>query len=490
VRAIVISLLAALAVSAAWPLPVSINGVPWKTWTDAELRALTYPLPPDGAAATPRRGVSLHEILPLMQSASRLEATGARSVSVFEGESLADSLSSWYLADTASGWQLVADGRDVAGVRSLALAGERLEDAKLQVWVSWEGVDLLKQEIARFAAQHGCSIAVLDVPQVESKLVAVIRGGGEMPDVVMVQSDYLPTLTAAKALQPLDTLSLDRVTPKGRDAFRLAGSLWAAPFSCDTQLVFYNKKIVTPPGASAWNLAALEASAERLDARGIVPFSFNAYSAYWFASFQLGFGKDSLIEKDGSIRIDDPASEKALAYLLDLQRRRLLEVLERDAMMSLFTTGRVGYILSGSYSVPEFRGLAMDVGILPHPMPPLLDFKGFAVTRKSRHTLLARRLIEHLCGVGAQQRFCRAVYKIPANRDAWPAIAAEDAAFSVLFESVERGVSVPPDRSYTIYKNTMWKILRLAIAGEMGVREVLAAGQQTIDAQLGVKEVP
>ncbi len=134
-RAIVISLLAALAASAAWPLPVSVNGAPWKTWTDVEMRSLTYPLPPAAAASTPRRGVSLHEILPLMQSMSRLEVSGARGVSVFEGESLADSLAAWYLADTASGWQLVADGREVAGVRSLALSGERLEDTKLQVWV-------------------------------------------------------------------------------------------------------------------------------------------------------------------------------------------------------------------------------------------------------------------------------------------------------------------------------------------------------------------
>ncbi len=121
-------------------------------------------------------------------------------------------------------------------------------------------------------------------------------------------------------------------------------------------------------------------------------------------------------------------------------------------------------------------------------MPPFLDFKGFAVTRKSRHTLLARRLIEHLCGVGVQQRFCRAVFKIPANRDAWPAIVADDAAFAVLFASVDRGVCVPAERSYTIYKNTMWKILRLAFSGQMGVREVLAAGQKTIEAQLASSE--
>lgn len=483
-RAVVISLLTTLSVSAVWPVTVSVNGTPWRTWTDAELRALCYELPSDNARTPALRGVSLHEILPLMQTAHRLEATGSRGASVLEAESLEGRLPSWYLADTASGWQLVADGRAAAGVSSLAINGERLEDERLQVWVSWEGVDLLKSEIARFASLHGLSVSVLEVPHVESKLVAVIRGGGELPDVVMVQSDYLPTLSAAKALQPLDTLPLHGVTPKGTDAFRLDGSLWAAPFSCDTQLVFYNKSIVDEPSAPGWSLAALEASAERLAARGIVPFSFNAYSAYWFAPFQLGFGKASLVEKDGSIRIDDPASHKALAYLLDLQRRKLLAALERDAMMSLFTTGRVAYILSGSYSVPEFRGLGMDVGILPHPLPPLLDFKGFAVTRKSRHALLARRLVEHLCGVGVQQRFCAATCKIPANRDAWASTAAADPAFGVLLESADRGASVPPDRAYTVYKNTMWKILRLAFAGEMGVREVLAAGQKTIDAQL------
>jgi ABC-type glycerol-3-phosphate transport system substrate-binding protein len=482
VRAIRVILLAALAASAAHALPVSVNGTAWKSWSDAELRALAYPLPPSSPGSSPRRGVSLHEILPLLQSADRLEALGTRGVATFDGEAIVDRLAAWYLADTPSGWLLVADGREVAGVRSLAVTGERLEDTKLQVWVSWEGVPQLKEEIARFASLHGVAVSVLDVPQVESKLVAIIRGGGELPDAVMVQSDYLPTLVAAKALQPLDTLPLDRVTPKGRDAFRLAGSLWAAPFTCDTQLVFYNRKIYTPP--TAWSLAALEASAAALATRGAVPFSFNAYSAYWFAGFQLGFGKPSLVEKDGSIRVDDPSSVKALEHLVDLQQRKVLEVLERDAMMSLFTTGKVACILSGSYSVSEFRSLAMDVGILPHPMPPLLDFKGFAVTRKSRHTLLARRLVEHLCGVGVQGRFCRAITKIPANRDAWPAIAAEDTAFAVLFESVERGQSVPPDRAYTIYKNTMWKILRLAFSGEMGVREALAAGQQTIEAQL------
>lgn len=481
-RAICIFLLAALAASAAIALPVSVNATAWKSWSDAELRALAYPLPPSSAGATPRRGVSLHEILPLMQSADRLEALGTRGVSTFDGEGIADRLSCWYLADTAAGWLLVADGREVAGVRSLSVTGERLEDTKLQVWVSWEGVDQLKEEIARFASLHGIAVSVLEVPQVESKLVAIIRGGGELPDAVMVQSDCLPTLTAAKALQPLDTLPLDRVTLKGRDAFRLAGSLWAAPFTCDTQVVLYNRRIYTPP--ASWSLVSFEASAAALAARGVLPFSFNAYSAYWFASFQLGFGKATLVEKDGTIRIDDPASEMALDYLVDLQRRKVLEVLERDAMMSLFTTGRVACILSGSYSVGEFRSLAMDVGILPHPMPPLLDFKGFAVTRKSRHTLLARRLVEHLCGVGVQGRFCRANYKIPANRDAWPAIAAEDPAFAVLFDAVERGQSVPPDRAYAVYKNTMWKILRLAFAGEMGVHEALAAGQRTIDAQL------
>lgn len=143
---------------------------------------------------------------------------------------------------------------------------------------------------------------------------AVIRSGGELPDAVMVQSDYLPSLTAAKALQSLDTLTPDSILEKGKDPFRLDGKLWAVPFSCDVQFMFYNRKLAPTPPRSRMTLDDLEKTASGLAARGIIPFSFNAYSAYWFTSFPMGFRKTALIERDGGIRIDDAATQRALTY--------------------------------------------------------------------------------------------------------------------------------------------------------------------------------
>ena len=51
-----------------------------------------------------------------------------------------------------------------------------------------------------------------------------------------------------------------------------------------------------------WDLDDFERIARQMKDRGISPASWNAYSAYWLASFQLGFGKEELLGPDGSVR--------------------------------------------------------------------------------------------------------------------------------------------------------------------------------------------
>jgi hypothetical protein len=47
---------------------------------------------------------------------------------------------------------------------------------------------------------------------------------------------------------------------------------------------------------------------------------------------------------------------------------------------------------------------------------------------------------------------------------------------------VDSGTVIPPDRVYGVYKNTMWKLLRLALSGQLSPEETLRAGQQLMDA--------
>jgi ABC-type glycerol-3-phosphate transport system substrate-binding protein len=414
---------------------------------------------------------------------------------VEEGEELADNFASWYLATSpGGGWDLLIGGKRLSDVRKIEILAEPLVEKQLEIWVSWEGIQLLKKEIERFSNLHDVKIKVTEVPRIETKLISILRAGGRPPDLVMVQSDYLPALVQSRAIQSLDYLSFETLIPKGRRSFSFDGKSWAVPFYFDCQLVFYNPKLLDESPALDWTLADMERLAQGVRKRfaDVAPMNWNAYSAYWLAAFQLGFGKQDLVEEDGSIRIDDAATQAALSYLLDLQKRELLVVSEREAMISLFTSERVAMILTGSYSIPLFEELGIPFGVVPYPrietdgrsLAPLLDFKGWAVSRRTYSPILARRIIQYLSGIGVQQRFPVAMSKLPVNQDSWEIMRQGNPYYPVLTQSAETGVPVPSERAYGVFKNTMWKLLRFVFTGQMSVAEALQQGQRIIEAQL------
>ena len=167
-------------------------------------------------------------------------------------------------------------------------------------------------------------------------------------------------------------------------------------------------------------------------------------------------------------------------------------VSEREAMISLFASERVALILSGSYSIPLFEQLGIPFDVAPYPavrpggrpLAPFLDFKGWAVSRRTYNPILARRVIQYLGGIGVQQRFPPAMSKLPVNRDSWEIMRQENPYFPVLTRSAEIGIPVPTEQAYGVYKNTMWKLLRFVFSGQMGVGQALEQGQKIIEAQL------
>lgn len=430
------------------------------------------------------QGLSLAEVFPPQVEAWRLEA----GKTILAQDDLGERLHDMYLLRTPAGWDLLLD-RDgtgtrqrVRGIDSLALQGTSSTEKNLEVWISWEGVPQLKAALAAWGAKTGVTVKVVDVPSIKSKLITILRGGGRVPDVVMVQSDYLPDLAAAGAIQELDSLVLAPFASMGRQAFTLQKRLLAAPFYCDTQLVFYSTRLITKAPATGWTLADMEAQGRASGAQ--VPAAWNAYSAYWLLPFVYGFGRDPLIGSDGRMNLADPAYQKALGYLKAATDRGFLAPMERDAMMAYFSSGRTAFILSGSYSLPEFRRLGLPFGIAPFPLTeaggrpvaPLLDYKGFAVTRGTRNPVLARRLVQYLSIPYVQAGFCATQGKLPADHAAWE-LMPPDPYRPVLEASYRAGIVVPPEPAYDDFKNAMWKLIRLYFNGSISLEETIAAGR-------------
>ena len=486
-----------------FPLEVFVNGKPAGDYSYKDLEALSYLVPTAGGTASSGStglpagyapGFSLIDIVPPMVDIFRLDVHNPGGRSQWINDSLADELSEYTVQLTGGFWSINLGGLLYLNVDRLDVWGTPLEKKELEVWVSWEGTRILKEEIGRYSLRHELDIRVVEVPKTSTKLISVLRGGGTPPDVVMVQSSDIFRLVQARALQNLGYLVKGHLTGKGIEAFRFDGKQWGIPMYGDVQLVYFNPDLLKIEADGDWTLNDLEAQAEQVLGKhdGVVPMAWNAYSAYWLIPFLYGFGKEELIAEDGSIRIDDTPMEQAIGYLVDLKERGLLEYMERDAMISQFVSGRIGMILSGSYSIPLFTELGIPFDVAPFPVhpetgdavSPMLDFKALAISRKSRNPMLARRLVQYLTGIGIQQRFPVSLSKLPSNRLAWSVAEANNAYYPVLRASADLGVVVPVDPSYDIFKNTMWKILRLSLSGQMEVSEMLKNGQDIINKQL------
>ena len=382
---------------------------------------------------TTARGIWLPAMLPPAISCDRMTVTTAdNKVEVFNDPHLSYLFQEGFLRQTNGSWELNLLGETVTGIATLDLSADLLQQRNLEVWVSWEGVPELKAEIEAFAVKHGCDISVVEVPGIKTKLLAVVRAGGRVPDLVMVQSDYLPELQVMRVLQPVDNPvpvapGLDRV---------LSGE---------------------------WTLCDFERAGRMMQALGATPYCWNAYSAYWLVSFQFGFGKERLIE--------------------------------RDAMITIFLRGDVGAILTGSYSIPSFEKLGIEFNIAPYPVnqdtgkpvAPVLDYKGFAITRKARNPAPARRLIQYLSSPGVQISFTSSLSKLAARADVWDELERSHEYLTPLRIGAERGIALAPGRTYELDKNTMWKLLRLVLSGQMKAQEALEQGQAVLDSQLAAR---
>jgi arabinogalactan oligomer/maltooligosaccharide transport system substrate-binding protein len=472
-------------------LDIGLGGRILRSLSSSEIESMSRPLAL-GAGKT-EKTVALGELCPLLSEVWRIEVSSAKESKVWEAEDLGEGLFEIHLAKSGSGWDLVSGQERIRGVERIDLSGERLTENDLEIWISWEGVSELKEEISRFAASQGLRLRVSDVPNTQTKLLAVARARGQLPDLVMIQSDYVPALAAAGAIQSVEYLKTADLVPKGFEAFRHGGKFWAVPFYFDTQLVFYNRRLAGGDIPDAWTTDDLERMATKLTggagspgqgraATGLkAPMAWNVYSAYWLLPFMAGFGKTSILNPDASITVDDAPTAAALTWLLDLAKRGLLEPAERDAMISWFAAGKTAFILSGSYSIPEFSKLGIDFGVAPYPtlgatgraLAPLLDFKGLAIGRRTTKPVLARRLVQFLTSPGLQASFTSKLAKLPASRIAMESSKTENRYYAQLRRSYEIGMAIPPAESYAAFKNVMWKLLRFLFTGQMDVATML-----------------
>jgi multiple sugar transport system substrate-binding protein len=214
------------------------------------------------------------------------------------------------------------------------------------------------------------------VPEYDTALQAALAGGSP-PDVIYVDSNRLPDLVDAGALEPVDGRleNEDDFYPSLRETFTYDDTFWCPPKDFSTLALVYNADMFDDAGLEPpTDWAELAAAAEALtddDQAGLV---IGAEYARWGAfMFQAG---GSVTDDDGSqMTIDSAASHEAFEFLRDLHAEGYATTAtELDAGWpgEAFGQERAAMTIEGNWMVGAMRNDFPDVnwGVVELPAGP------------------------------------------------------------------------------------------------------------------------
>jgi multiple sugar transport system substrate-binding protein len=331
----------------------------------------------------------------------------------------------------------------VAGavLATLALAGcaPNRTALTLSTWGSVEEIAVLRELLADFAeANPGIPVELIHIPDNYFQKLHIMLAAGRTPDVIFLNNLQMPVYAEADQLLPLeDRLGADAEAyfPAAIEAMREKGHLLALPRDLSNLVLFYNADAfkaagVAPPG-DRWTMAEFLAAARRLTIdtdgdgkRDRFGIGFEERPLFWLP-YLWSFGGE-LLDAEGRVRLDEPASIAGLRFYADLRHTHHVAPTEAEAgnarMGQLFAQGKIAMFLSGRWSVPPFRKtLGFQWDVAPFPAGPGgsvvdADGSGWAIARASKRPDDAWKLVSFLASEPASRKFTASGLILPARK--------------------------------------------------------------------------
>ena len=342
--------------------------------------------------------------------------------------------------------------------------GQQKVTLRLTDWADLDEMPLDQQAIAEFKRLHP-AIDVLYEPnpgrQYEEKILTGLAAD-EPPDVFLLDSKLIPTFTNKNVLLDLNPyvpeLGLDTTQwfPNVFNISRKGSALYAFPKGFSPLMVFYNKRMFGrthlpyPSDSWTWNeyldiARALTKHSTNEGSDEQYGASFSNYYYFWIA-WVWNAGGD-VVDPQGlrsSGYLNSPATESALTFLTDLQRKyhvapntgSWIQSEKTGMNVQLFMSGKIAMIVDGHWRIPTFlkhieRG-TLDVGVAPLPRRPggiranVMYESGWCVPVNSRHPREAALLAAFLSGTRANEIRAARRLEIPSVRAVAEKMVADD----------------------------------------------------------------
>ncbi|HEV7711623.1 MAG TPA: extracellular solute-binding protein [Asanoa sp.] len=358
---------------------------------------------------------------------------------------------------------------------------------------------------ARFAEENGVDVKVQIIPEDLQTQFVTASQAGRAPDVVMGAHDWIGNLVQNATIDPLQMT--DDTKAGYQDlaikAVTFNGQVYGMPFTMNNIVLFRNTALVP---AAPTSIEDLVAKGKALKAAGKVdeilalPIGPTGDPYHINPLFTSGGGyifgtKDSGDFDPSDLGVAKPGATAAYAKIRALGEGgdgALKRSITADNILSLFSSGKAPFMISGPWQLPELKKTAVKYDISPvppfaggQPARPFITVDAAYVASRGTNKALAQEFVTNFWSrpdVGTS--LYAATSSVPALKEALATVRKDDAMVGKVSDAgVEFGQIMPSIPAMAVVWDPLGKA-EAAVVGGADPGSTITAAASAIQAQI------
>jgi multiple sugar transport system substrate-binding protein len=333
------------------------------------------------------------------------------------------------------------------------------------IWVRADGSNFMPRIVDAFNKGHSDQIKLSIIPNAEIiPKYGAAAAGGTAPDALSLDLIYTPAFSAAGQLEDITDWAKSlpyfaQLSPAHVKTGTYKGRIYGLPFSADSSVLIWNKKLFKQAGLDpekgpkTW--AEIEADAAKVNALGgdIKGFYFSGNcggcNIFTFMPLIWASGGDILSEDGSNATLDSPQLRGAI----DLYRRMVKQKFvpagaETDTgsnFFAAFATGKIGINPSGAFAIgalnTQYKDIDYGITFLPGKDGGWSSFAGgnFVVTKGTPKLAVVKAFLDFAYSLEGQTLLAK-YGSLPVRGDiAKDALKDLDPRYLVAAEAMAKG---------------------------------------------------
>ena len=356
------------------------------------------------------------------------------------------------------------DSSSAPASSSSSAAPVRDPNTDLVIWTDAQRAPVLQQFAKSFAATQGISVSVQPVATDLQSAYVTATAAGKGPDIVVGATDWIGNLVQNGAISPLP-LTADQKGAFEKTALNAVtynGQVYGVPYATE------NLALITNTAEAAANPATFEdmvkngqdavkagkageALAMQIGNQG------DPYTAQPLMGSAGGFIFGT--KPDGSydpsqVGVDNTGSKAFAAQLAKYGEKGqnvLKQSISPDNAVSLFTSGKAPYLISGPWALEQVRKAGIKYSISPvpgfagmGPAQPFVGVQAFYVSAKAKNTAIAQEFtLNYLTHKDVEEALYKVDPRAPALTEAYNDVSKTDPDIAAFQAAAAHGVVLP-----------------------------------------------